>query len=292
MIVVAELALGLDLKVWFSPAFFEYSPEETATRLVEAAKSAAPMVAAYPGRMVFVAGGELTLFMKGLVPGKSVTERLHCLQGDPSPLSNGKLDEYLDALVARVRAVFDGPLTYASLVLEQLDWSYFDHVGVDHHREARNKDRYVEMLRPFLSTGEPVIVTEFGMRTCRGAESSGSLGFGITDTTRLLLHTRPVIGLFVRARLKGTFQRDEDTQARELDHTLDELKLSGVAGALLSTFVTPEACTDDDSRHDLDMDSMSLVKSLPGGRHGTVYPEMSWESKQSFAVVARHFSVH
>jgi hypothetical protein len=29
------------------------------------------------------------------------------------------------------------------------------------------------------------------MRTYRGAESSGALGFGITDTTRLWLHTRP-----------------------------------------------------------------------------------------------------
>jgi hypothetical protein len=292
MTAVAELALGLDLEVWLSPAFYEYSPEETATRLVEAVKSAAPMVAAHPGRVVFVAGSELTLFMKGLVPGKSVTERLQCLKEDPSLLSNGKLDEYLAALVARVRDVFDGPLTYASLVFEQVDWSHFDYVGVDHYREARNKDRYVEMLQPFLSTGKPVIVTEFGMRTYRGAESSGALGFGVTDTTSLWLHTRPLIGRFVRARLKGTFQRDEDMQARELDETLDELERSGVAGALLSTFATPETCSDDDPRYDLDMDSMSLVKSLPGGRHGMVYLDMPWEPKESFAVVARHFSVH
>jgi hypothetical protein len=292
MTAVAEVALELDLEVWFSPAFFEYSPEETATRLVEAAKSTAPMVAAHPGRVVFVAGGELTLFMKDLVPGKSVTERLQHIKGDPTLLSNRKLDEYLAALVARVRVVFDGPLTYASLVFEQVNWSHFDYVGVDHYREARNKDRYVEMLQPFLSTGKPVIVTEFGMRTHRGAESSGALGFGVTDTTRLWIHTRPVIGRFVRARLKGTFQRDEDMQARELDETLDELERSGVTGALLSTFATPEACTDDDPRYDLDMDSMSVVKSLPGGRHGTVYPDMPWEPKQSFAVVARHFNVH
>ena len=292
MTAVAEIALGLGIEVWFSPAFFEYSLEETAARLVAAADAAAPLEAAYPGRAVFVAGSELTLFMPGIIEGKSVTERVRRFKGDPALLSNGKLDAYLAALVPRLRAVFDGPLSYASLTFEQVDWGPFDYVGVDHYREARTKDRYVDMLQPFLSTGKPVIVTEFGMRTYRGAESSGTLGFGVTDTTRLWLHTRPVIGRFFRPRLKGTFQRDEAMQARELTDTLDELEHSGVAGALLSTFVTPGAHTDDDPRHDLDMDSMSLVKSLPGGRHGTAYPDMPWEPKEAFAAVAHHFAGH
>lgn len=38
------------------------------------------------------------------------------------------------------------------------------------------------------------------------------------------------------------------------------------------------------------MDSMSLVKTLPAGQHGITYPDMSWEPKESFAVVADHFS--
>lgn len=290
MTAVAEIALGLDLEVWFSPAFFEYSQDETAARLVAAAEAAARLAAAHPGRVIFVAGGELTLFTPGILPGKSVTERLQNLKGDPALLGNGKLNEYLAALVPRLRAGFDGPLIYASLAFEQVDWGLFDYVGVDHYREARTKDRYVEMLQPFLATGKPVIVTEFGMRTYHGAESSGALGFGVTDTTRLWLHTRPVIGRFFRPRLKGTFQRDEAMQARELAETLDELERSGVAGALLSTFGTPEATTDDDPRYDVDMDSMSLVKALPRGRHGTVYPDMPWEPKEAFAAVANHYA--
>ena len=276
--------------MWFSPAFFEYSPEETTTRLVEAARAAARLEAAHPGRVVFVAGGELTLFMPGILPGKSVVERLQNLKGDPALLGNGKLKAYLAALVPGLRAVFGGPLIYASLAFEQVDWGPFDYVGVDHYREARTKDRYVEMLQPFLATGKPVIVTEFGMRTFRGAESSGALGFGVIDTTRLALHTLPLIGRFVRVRLKGTYQRDEANQARELAEALDELERAGVAGALISTFVTPEALADDDPRYDLDMDSMSLVKSLPDGRHGIAYPDMPWEPKEAFAAVANHFA--
>ncbi len=97
------------------------------------------------------------------------------------------------------------------------------------------------MLEPFLATGKPVIVTEFGMRTFRGAESSGALGFGVTDGQAAQRSTRlPLIGRFVRPRLTGTFQRDEAMQAREVAETLDELERAGVAGALLSTFATPE----------------------------------------------------
>jgi hypothetical protein len=289
---VAEIALNVGLEVWFSPTYFEYSLEETTNRFVAAAESAAGLETTHRGRVIFVAGSELTLFTTGIIAGKSVTERVQTFKADPSVLRNGKLNEYLASLVASVRTAFDGPLVYAALTFEQVDWGNFDYVGVDHYREARTKDRYLDMLQPFLATGKPVIVTEFGMRTYHGAESSGALGFGVTDTTRLWLHTRPVIGHLFRPRLNGNYVRDEAMQARELADTLDELERSGVAGALLSTFVTPESLTNDDPRHDMDMDSMSLVKSLPGGNHGTVYADMSWEPKESFTAVARHFAGH
>ena len=35
-----------------------------------------------------------------------------------------------------------------------------------------------------------------------------------------------------------------------------------------------------------------LVKSLPGGRHGMAYPELTWEPKMAFAAVAEHFGNH
>jgi len=60
--------------------------------------------------------------MPGIVAGKSITERLHTLKADWSLLGDGRLVEYLGALVPKLRAVFDGPLTYASLPFEQLDW--------------------------------------------------------------------------------------------------------------------------------------------------------------------------
>jgi hypothetical protein len=292
MTATTAIALSLGLEVWFSPAFFEYQPPETTSRLLAAARAVSALAEASPGRVIFVAGAELTLFMPGLVPGERIESRLAALKSDPSLLQGGKLNEYLAGLAAALRGTFAGPLTYASLPFEQVDWSPFDYVGVDHYREARTKERYVELLQSYLTVGKPVIVTEFGMRTFRGAESSGALGFGVTDTTRLWLHTRPVIGHLFRPRLNGIYERDEAMQARELTETLDELERAGVAGALLSTFATPQSLTNDDPRYDVDMDSMSLVKSLPGRRHGTAYPDMPWEPKESFAAVARHFAAH
>jgi len=292
MTAVTEIALSLGLEVWFSPAFYEYPSPETTSRLVAAARAVSALEEAHPGRVVFVAGSELTLFMTDLLPGKDVTSRLAALKADPSLLGDGKLNDYLAGLTGALRRTFSGPLIYAALPFEQVDWSPFDYVGVDHYREARTKERYVERLQPYLDTAKPVIVTEFGMRTFRGAESSGVLGFGVTDTTRLYLHTRPVIGRFFRPRLNGIYERDEAMQARELGETLDELERAGVAGALLSTFATPEALTSDNPRYDVDMDSMSIVKYLPHGRHGATYPDMAWEPKESFAVVARHFAAH
>jgi hypothetical protein len=292
MTATTEIALNLGLEVWFSPAFFEYPPPETTSRLVAAARAVSALEQTHAGRVVFVAGSELTLFMPGLVPGERIESRLVALKSDPSLLQGDKLNGYLADLAAALRGVFAGLLTYASLPFEQVDWSPFDYVGVDHYREARTKERYVELLQPYLAVGKPVVVTEFGMRTFRGAESSGALGFGVTDTTRLWLHTRPVIGRLFRPRLNGNYERDEAMQARELAETLDELERAGVAGALLSTFVTPQSLTNDDPRYDIDMDSMSLVKSLPGRRHGTAYRDMPWEPKESFAAVARHFAAH
>ena len=91
MTAVAEIALGLGLEVWFSPAFFEYPPEETASRLVAAAAGGGSAVRrAHPGRVVFVAGSELTLFMPGLVAGKTSPSACKRLKADPALLGNGQ----------------------------------------------------------------------------------------------------------------------------------------------------------------------------------------------------------
>ena len=280
---VVEAGLGL----WYSPAVFDYDPAETTRRTVAMAGRAEALRRRLGGQVTFVAGSEATLFVRGLVPGKRLTDRFARLKAEPSLLQGGDLARYLTALAGELRPVFGGPLTYASLSFEQPDWRSFDTVGVDHYRDDRVKDHYLDMLEPHLATGLPVAVSEVGMRTYAGASASGALGFGITDTTSFVLHQ--LFGRLVRVRNKPGYVRDEAGQARELDETLSILEGSPVAGWFVASFSTPDTFYDDDARYDRDMDGMSLVKGLPHGIESQRWPGERYDAKAAFDTVADHY---
>jgi hypothetical protein len=294
LVQVAERALALGLEVWLSPALWGRPFDETLRYCVSAAGRAEELRKQHPDRFVLVLGSELTLFMEGIVPGRDFAARTReaftrMKAGDHS--ANDRLNDFLGRASTAVRGVYHGPLTYASLVWEEVNWDRFDLIGVDHYRDARIKDRYAEMLQPLLALGKPVVNTEFGMRTYRGAESDGTLGFGVADQMRVGLHQLPVVGRFVRERLNGDYVRDEAMQARELTETLTILDAAGVDGAFVGEFVTAAATFSDKPRYDLDMNAFALVKTYRHGK-GTTYPDMNWEPKQSFHAVANYYAAH
>jgi hypothetical protein len=293
---VAEHALRLGLEVWLSPFLFNRGVPETVRYLAKAARAAEPLRRKWPGRLVFVTGQEATLLMRGILPGATIQKRMAGMAG---MVKEGGVSQHADALNAflgqadtAVRKVFGGEISYASLSFEPVDWSRFDIIGVDHYRDARVKDRYAGMFRSLLAHGKPVVVTEFGMRTYRGADTDGALGFGIRDNASQALHQLPLVGRFTRPRLKeGDWQRDEDLQARELTETLAILQAEGADGAFVCEFVAPEATYSDEARYDLDMNAMSLVKSYAGA-YGSTYPDMTWEPKKAFHAVADFYASH
>lgn len=289
--MATEEALEQGLDVWLSPELWDTDSQATLEHLVTAARAAEWARQRYPERLVLSVGSELTLFMLGIVEGKSFAKRL----GNPSLKEtveagrhNAPLNAYLAQAVEAVRQVFGGPLSYASLPWEAVDWGLFDLIGVDHYREERVRERYVKMLQPLFALGKPVVVTEFGCRTYQGA--LGAMGRDITDGTTMFFHQVPVVGRFVRPRLDGDYVRDEELSARELTETLGILDKAGVDGVFVRTFVAPIATYDEDPRHDLDMASFSLVKSFAGDRKGTTYPDMPWEPKAAFRAVAAYFA--
>jgi hypothetical protein len=239
-------------------------------------------------QIVFCLGGELSLFMRGIVPGRTIPERVANMIGQAragDTTHTGLLDGFLDRASKALRGAFGGPLTYAALIGEKVDWTRFDFVGLDHYRDARIKDRYADMLRPFFGCGRPVVVTEVGMRGYRGAEDSGTLGFGVIDQKSQFLHQLPLVGRLVKASLNGEYVRDEGLQARELTEVLAILDAAGVDGVFVNSFVEPLSPFSDDPRHDLDMSALSLVKSYENGR-GSTFPGVSWEPKEAFRAVA------
>jgi len=295
----AEDALSQGLEVWLSPELWDKSPKKTLNYIVKAAAATEELRERWPERLVLSVGSELALFMRGIVAGSTLVKRLY----NPSlkdTIRSGEHNKPLNAFLAKasegVRRVFHGEITYAALPWEAVDWELFDLVGVDHYRDARIQDRYVEMLKPLFAYDKPVVITEFGHIPMKGTDDSGvmgsGIGMGVVDNKTLFLHAIPLLGRFVRPRLIGEHVRDEALQAHELVETLGLLDAAGVDGAFAFTFVSPTYPYSADPRYDLDMVSTSLVKSLAGGLHGTTFPDMPWEPKESFWALAEYYGPH
>jgi hypothetical protein len=268
LMTATEHALRQGLEVRLSPDLWNKPPEVTLAYMVRAANAAERLRERWPDHLVFVAGEELTLFMQGIIEGKTFMRRLHnALSG--AAIKSGQHNKPLNAYLAKandaIRQVFHGPVTYAALIWEQVDWSLFDFVGVDHYWSIRIKDRYLDLLQPLFAFGKPVVITEFGFGTTTAEPIGGASSLGDTNTMTLFLHQLPLVGRFIRPRLRKIDQRDEGLQAHRLIDQLTLLDDAGVDGAFISTFIFPLSPYDDTPRYDLDRGCASLVKSYAGG---------------------------
>jgi hypothetical protein len=288
--VTAEDALQQGLEVWFSPELWNKSPRTTMAYTVEAATVAERLRLQYPDKLVMNVGNELSLFMKGIIPGPSLWSRMrHAIGEVRADRVNMPLNDYLSSVVTSVREVYHGPLTYASLPFENVNWEPFDYIGIDYYRSTQINDRYADMLKPLLAQNKPVAILEFGSCTYQGAEHAGGQAFNIVDIKTAVMHEIPLLGRFVRPRLKGHYVRDETLQAREILESFKVFENLGVDGAFIHTFVFPQNPYDENPIHDLDMASYSLVKSYEDGKRGATYPDMTWEPKESFDAVAKFY---
>ncbi len=292
LMIAAEDALKQGLEVWLSPELWDKSQERTLKYITKTATAAESLYQRWPDQIVFSVGSEFTLFMQGIIEGRRLMDRLRNPKNwvrVKAGEHNKPLNEFLTKANDAVRKEFHGKVTYASLIWEAVDWKLFDFVGVDHYRSSRIKDRYVEMLKPLFTYGKPVDITEFGYGTYQSAEISAESVEQDVDNTRLFLHTIPFFGRFVRPRMKGIHVRDEGWQARQLVDQLNILDSAGVDGAFIFQFVSQISPYSDNPKYDLDMASSSLVKSFTDGKHGTTYPDMPWEPKESFKAVADYY---
>jgi len=291
LVVAAEDALQQGLEVWFSPEMWDRDQEETRAHVVKGARRAEELRLRWPDRLVFSVGSEVTLFTQGFLPGTNVLERLAhptLLETLRSGKHNPPLNAFLAATTSQVREVFRGPVTYASVGLETVDWAPFDIVGVDLYREKRMRDFYPRLIERYKAFGKPVANMEFGCCTFKGAEALGGRGWDIIDWS-----TRP-------PQLKGEYVYDQTTQAREVADLLRVNDAAGVDATFVFTFVEPGAALQDEVerqmarelKFDPDIVRYSLVKTFPDGGHGSTYPDLPWEPKESFRAVADYYAEH
>jgi hypothetical protein len=293
LVTSAESALSQGLEVWLSPLLWNKSPETTLAYTVKAANAAEALRRQSQEDIVLSLGSELTLFMKGIVEGRDLIKRTRNALAEwrvKEPEYNRSLNSYLHKACESVRKIFHGKITYASLIAEQVDWSIFDFVGVDHYWSEQIKDKYLDMLKPLFGFGKPVVITEFGFSTTSAPAVGGALSFGNVDNRSRFLHQLPIAGRLVRPHLSKIYDRDEDLQARRLTDQLRLIDSAGVEGSFISTFVFPISPYNDNPRFDLDRESASLVRSYGRGKFGKTYPDMTWEPKESFWAVADYYA--
>jgi hypothetical protein len=290
LMTAAEDALQLGLKVWLAPEMFEHSQAETFAYTVQAAEAAETLRQRWP-EVVLSIGTELLLFMQGILPGHTLMERIASSALREQIFTgayNQPLNTYLARTAEAVRRVFHGNITYASVDrVETIDWSLFDLVCVDLYRDMRNRAVYCGRAMNYFTYNKPVVIGEFGCCTYQGAEDAGGMGWAIVDWEQM------------PPRLKGEYVYDQGVQARELAEQLAILDDAGVDGVFVFTFVDPGPEITDDLAQmlrqitfDPDIASYSLVKSYADGRHGTTYPDMLWEPKESFKAVADYYAAH
>ncbi len=258
----AETAARHGLEVWLSPMAPNADQPDTLGHILEAAELGERLRDEGVSTVV-VLGCELSVFMAGILPGATHADRMSLLS-DPVRLMAEVAAKGLDpqaqfAVFIRqaaelVRAAFQGPVTYAAGMWEDVDWSLFDFVGVDAYRDASNRQDYPDRLKSLTRNGIPVVITEVGCATYRGAAEAGGLGWTVVDRST----DKPA--------LREGVERDELEQAAELSDIVHLAQESGVEGVFIYTYIMPSYPADVDPGLDLDAASYALVRSWPDGR--------------------------
>ncbi|MFJ6573664.1 abortive phage infection protein [Streptomyces sp. NPDC091292] len=263
------------LHVWLQPRLADVPPRQILDHLAETGRHAERL--RRQGAAVHLSVGcEFVLFVPGIVPGDNAVERIrNLLSGnfDPERMMR-RLTDFIARSAKVGRSVFKGPMTYGAAQDDEVDWRLFDLVSVNYYAYHPRRADHVKELNAYRRWGKPVVVAEFGSCTFVGAPEQGGMGWDVVDYDK------------DPPEIKGGLVRSERVQAAYLTDVLDVFESMGLYAALVYDFVTPDAPHRAEPRHDLDMASYSIVKTIPA-RPGEPASAWHWEPKQSFHALAR-----
>ena len=269
----ARLAAEAGLEVWYCPftngldrdglRAFVLDGAERAERL---RRSGAPVV--------YLTGSEIALFTDGFLPGRDLTQRVAALK-DPLRMreavaaGRAAVRGFLAEVVPLVRERFGGPIGYASVPLDDVDWAPFDLIASDGgYRDATTAAAFPRSLAAAVGQGKPYAVTEFGCCTFRGAAEVA----GATEPVTFDEHGRA-------ATLTAALERDEQGQARYVLDLLRDYEAGGVEAAFVYTFANRHLPTTADPALDFDLAARGIVRVRPDG---------TWTPKAAFHALAAY----
>lgn len=280
LVIASRIAHGAGLTIFFNPWKMNVPITELEDYFAQAAR-AAEALREEGADIVFVAGCEMSLFNEGIFEGATLMERMPSLVGlaqrkpeDAKAWLSEKskmLNVALGGIVKVTRDQFGGPITYSAGMWEQVDWSIFDIVGIDHYRANETAEHYVEILDGYR-IGKPLVVMEFG---CCAYEGAGLLGAG--GFMRLHGVGPDGTGIYADGIVPTRSEREQS------DYVAEQFGLlagADVAGVFVYVFSFPTFPYGENAR-DLDMMSFSLVKTYPKG-HPLSEQMPPWEPKEAF----------
>ena len=219
-------------------------------------------------------GCEWSIFTDGIVPGPDHAARAATLANPLSwpamPFFNRRLAGLLERARKAARDAFSGPITYAAALWERVDWSGFDIAGMNYYRIRWNRIGFERRLRRQHRHRKPVVITEFGCGSFRGAADLGPQSHTIVEATP----TGP--------QVPAAYTRDEQVQATYLADPLRCYARAGVHGAFVFEFIEPNQPHSPNPADDLDMTGYALVASQPEPTATS-----RWRPKAAFHEVAR-----
>ncbi|MFI6782439.1 hypothetical protein [Micromonospora sp. NPDC050276] len=271
--LTARLAAEAGLEVWYCPFTNGLDRDELRAFVLDGAERAERLRRG-GASVVYLTGSEISMFTDGFLPGRDLAERM-ALFTDPIrmreavPAARAAVRDFLAEAVSAVRERFGGLVGYASIPLEDVDWSPFDIIASDAgYRDATNSTAFPRSLAAAVGQGKPYAATEFGCCTFRGAADVA----GGSEPVTYDEHGRAV-------KLTAELERDEEGQARYIVDLLRDYEAGGVEAAFVYTFANRHLPTTDDPEHDYDLAARGIVRVLPDG---------SWTPKAAFHALAEY----
>ncbi|WP_269855496.1 hypothetical protein [Streptomyces sp. RPT161] len=259
--VAAQAAAEAGLEVWFAPFPCNMAREQLIEYFAECARRA-QRIRATGAEVVYVTGCEVSLFNPGFIPGDDLDARLNAMMHSPSqwyttelPAVIARLNTLLADVADEAHKHFGGPISYASGPWEHIDWTPFDIVGVDAYRAHYNEATFPDEVRGHLRHGKPVVATEFGCCTYRGAAARGGAGWMVLEK-----------GADGERRLKERLERDEREQSRYFSELLAVFEEEGLDAAFWFTYASWHLIHhSSDPARDTDMAAYGVQAVLPDG---------------------------
>jgi hypothetical protein len=237
-----DLALRRGFSVLVSPRFINFTIRQAAVGTARLAKDLDELRKKWgPGRIILLVANEVSLDLKGVVPGAGVEDRR-----EHRITSKFQLNKSLKEIAIAARSNFDGLISYGASPSDAVNWRMFDVICMNLYLNERNRNSYTDIIGEIADSDKPVLITEFGFVTNDKALALGELGYRAVD--------------WRTKRVEKDVRRDEKAQAELMAENFFALGKTNIKGSFVYSFAEWNKTHRSRLSADLDAASFGVMK--------------------------------